>query len=178
MALGAAIYKANINLSNLNTHYYDDFSLTLARHPSENESRLMFRLAVFLFCAHEKLEFTKGISTTEEPDIWQKDYSGDIIQWIELGQPDLKRLKQSCGKAKSVKVFTYNPNTASEWFQKIKDSISSLDHLEIYHLSMPDKDSLEELISKTMNLSCLIEEQSLYLSNDQKRIQLSVVKAN
>lgn len=177
MALNASIYKVSAQLSNLNTHYYDEFQLTLARHPSENETRMMSRLVGFLFCAHQKLEFTKGISTSEEPDIWQKDYSGDILQWIELGQPDLKRIRQAAGKARAVKIFTYNPNTANEWFQKIKESVDSLKHVEVYHLKVMSDDSLENLAAKKMDLACLIEEQSLYLSDESRRIQVDVIKA-
>lgn len=181
MAQGSEIYKAQVNLSNLNIHYYDDFAFTIARHPSENESRLMFRLVALLHSSteseFEKLQFTKGISTQDEPDIWQKDYSGDIIQWIELGQPDLKRLRQAMGKSKNVRVYTYNPNTSDEWFQKISRDIADYKKLEIFHLKVAKGQSLKNLVSKTMNLSCLIEEQTLYLSNDEERVEVEVAKA-
>lgn len=95
MALSATIYKATIELSDLNRHFYHQFQLTLAKHPSENDSRFMFRLVAFLFSAHEDLKFTKGLSTTEEPEIWQHGPSGEIIQWIEMGLPEPKRLKQA-----------------------------------------------------------------------------------
>ncbi|MFT5518866.1 MAG: hypothetical protein ACI9RI_001135, partial [Oceanospirillaceae bacterium] len=99
MAIGATIYKANLNLSNLNSHHYADYSLTIAKHPSENEYRLMCRLIAFLHAAHEDLELTKGISSAEEPDLWQRDLTGNIVHWIELGMPDEKRIRQASGKA-------------------------------------------------------------------------------
>lgn len=181
MAQGSEIYKVQVSLSNLNSHYYDDFALTLARHPSESEARLMFRLTALLHSSaeseFERLQFTKGISTQEEPDIWQKNYSGDILQWIELGQPDLKRLRQAMGKSQIVRVYTYNPNTSGEWYQKISRDILNYKKLEIFHLEVTKGQSLENLISRTMDLSCLIEEQVLYLSNDSDRVEIEVIRS-
>lgn len=141
MALSATIYKATVELSDLNRHFYHQFQLTIAKHPSENDARFMYRLVAFLFAAHEDLKFTKGLSTTEEPEIWQQDATGEIIQWIEMGLPEPKRLKQACGKSKWVKVFTYDKGN---------------------------------LVEKSMNLSCLIEENILYLGNDSERIGVSI----
>src|SRR5690606_23301875 len=152
-----------INLSDLDRNYYDDFNLTLAKHPSEHESRMMFRLVTFLCCADQKLEFSKGISTTEEPELWQKNYSGEVLQWIELGLPELKRIKQACGKSQSVKIFTYQFERATQWFEKIKNDIESIEKLEIYHLKVDDGNSLDELVKKSMTLSCLIRDSHLYL---------------
>jgi uncharacterized protein YaeQ len=178
MAIGASIYKVNVNLSNLNTHYYEDFDLTLAKHPSENESRMMFRLVAFLFCAHKDLEFTRGLSSTDEPELWQRDYTGDIIQWIELGLPDSKRLKQACGKSKNVKVFTYHQNKSEEWYKKIKDDFISNNKLDIYHLNIVENGPLEKITQKSMKLSCLIEEQLMYLGDDNQRVGIEFLPTN
>ena len=94
MAANATIYKANLNIANIDTHYYVEHSLTLAKHPSENDLRLMIRLLAFILNANEDLVFCKGISQDDEPDLWQKDLSGDIELWIDLGQPDEKRIKK------------------------------------------------------------------------------------
>ena len=176
MAIGASIYKTEVSISNLNTHYYEDLSITLAKHPSENENRLMNRLVAFLLNAHSELEFTKGISTSDEPDIWLKDYSGDVLLWIELGQPELKRVRQSCGKSQKMKIFTYHENKSNDWFEKNKDSFKSLDKLEIDHLKVVSEHSLEDLISRNMKLSCLIEEDTMYLSSDDARVEIKIIK--
>jgi uncharacterized protein YaeQ len=97
MAANATIYKANVNIANMDTHYYMEHGLTLAKHPSENDLRLMIRLLAFVFNAREDLVFCKGISQDDEPDLWQKNLSGDIELWIDLGQPDEKRIKKACG---------------------------------------------------------------------------------
>ena len=36
MALKSTIYKANLQLSDLDRHHYADYPLTLALHPSES----------------------------------------------------------------------------------------------------------------------------------------------
>ena len=98
MALKATIYKASINIADMNRHYYADHDVTIARHPSEHDERAMLRLMVWSLHASGELQFTKGISTDDEPDIWQKNLSGEIDTWIELGQPDEKRLRKACGR--------------------------------------------------------------------------------
>ncbi|MBT7611247.1 MAG: YaeQ family protein [Bacteriovoracaceae bacterium] len=176
MAIGASIYKVGINHSNLNSHYYTDFNLTMAKHPSENESRMMYRLLSFLYCAHEDLEFSKGLSTTEEPELWQKGYSGEIIQWIELGLPEIKRLKQACGRSQSVTVFTYHKNKTYEWFKKIQKEFPDHKKLRIYHFNVTENGPLEKLVAKSMKLSCVIEDQMMYIGDDIERIGIDIEK--
>lgn len=174
MAIGASIYKVELNLSNFNTQYYHDFNLTIARHPSENEARMMNRLVAFCYCAHEDLEFTKGLSTKEEPEIWQKDLTGDITHWIELGQPDEKRIKQASGKAQKVSIFTTHPNTSLTWYEKIKNKIPKED-IHIYFLKILDNGPIDKFVERGMRLSCTLEENLMYLGNDAERITIEVI---
>ncbi len=169
MAKSSTIYKAEIIYSNLNNHYYDDFSLTMAKHPSENEERMMNRLICFLLCANQNLEFTKGLSSTDEPELWEKDLTGQIVHWIEMGEPDEKRIKQAAGKSHKVTIFTTKKNTAEQWFEKIKDKVPH-DKVNIFHLENLSEENIIELVSKSMKLSCTIEDDSIYLSNDQRTI--------
>ena len=174
MALSASIYKVNVSLSNLNTHYYEDFKLTLAKHPSENESRMIFRLLAFLYAAHPDLAFTKGLSNTEEPELWQKNSCGDILHWIELGQPDDKRIKQACGKAQKVTVFTYHPRKAMEWHDKNRQNFNGNKKLNIVHLEVTSEISPESIVEKNMHLSCVIEDSQMSLSSDDSTLQITV----
>tara|TARA_R110002049_G_scaffold88815_4_gene223912 strand:- start:1509 stop:2054 length:546 start_codon:yes stop_codon:yes gene_type:complete len=174
MALSSTIFKVDIDLSNFNSQYYENFNLTMAKHPSEHEERMMFRLLAFLYCAHPDLQFTKGLSTTEEPELWQKDYSGDILQWIELGLPDVKRIRQASGKSRSVKVFTYQPNQAHQWYQSNKSDLAKITKLEVYHLNIVENGPLDKIVSKSMKLGCIIEDQLMYLSNDDERVTIKV----
>ena len=100
MALSARICKADLNVVDMDRHYYQQHSLTIAQHPSETNERLMLRLLAFALHASDMLSFCKGISTEDEPDLWQKSLSDEIELWIELGLPSEKRLKKACGRAK------------------------------------------------------------------------------
>ncbi|ATH07431.1 hypothetical protein BIY24_05590 [Halobacteriovorax marinus] len=175
MALSATIYKANISLSNLSHNHYEDYSLTMAMHPSENEQRMMKRLLCFLLNASENLEFTRGLSTTEEPEIWERSLTGEILHWIEMGEPTLKRIKQAQGKARQVSVYTFNTNTYQEWFEKLKAKLS-FKNLAIYYISNESNIELDCLCKKSMQLSCTIEDDSMYLSSDDVMISLKVEK--
>ncbi len=173
MALTATIYKAQIELTHIDSHIYESINLTIAKHPSETEARMMFRLLAYLYCYSEKLEFTKGISTTEEPDIWLKNYSGDIELWIELGFPEPKRIKQALARSSKVIVFTYQPNRVSEWETKISAQSFSPERFQAFHFTSDDG-ALEALAERTMELSCIIEDGNITLANAKEHALVRV----
>lgn len=170
MAIGATIYKLQLTLSDLNHHIYEDFQLTLPMHPSENEERLMWRVVCFCLCAHPDLQVTKGLSTQEEPELWQKNLTGEILHWIEMGLPEEKRIRQALGKSKKVTVFTIHPNKSAEWHEKIGTKIEN-EKFSCFHLST--KDNLTGLCQRTMILSCTIQDDLLTLSDNDQTITIS-----
>lgn len=176
MAAGSSIYKASINLANLNTNYYEDLSLTIAMHPSENEVRMMYRLLAYLYSAHERLEFADGLGNPDLPDIWQKDLRGDIEHWVDLGQPDEKRIKKASSRSEKVSIFTYTPSKALTWFDKIKSKVKTNKKLNIYHFTEIENGPIEILAKRSLNLSCVIEDKHIYLSNDDIRVQIDIEK--
>src|SRR5687768_11863492 len=107
MGSGATIYKIEVQIADMDRNYYHDHSLTIACHPSETEERLMVRLLAFLLHAHEALAFGRGLSTQDEPDLWRKDLTGIIEQWIEVGQPEERDIRRACGRAKQVTIIGY-----------------------------------------------------------------------
>ena len=111
MAQNATIYKVEVSVSDMDRHYYETHKLTVAKHPSETDERLMVRLLAFALNAHEHLEMTKGLSTDDEPDIWQKSLSGELDVWVALGLPSEKVMRQSCSKAGKVIVYPYGGRT-------------------------------------------------------------------
>lgn len=169
MAIGATIYKINLTLSNLNVHQYEDFQLTMPMHPSENEERLMWRLVCFCLCAHQDLQVTKGLSTQEEPELWQKGLTGEILHWVEMGLPEEKRVKQALGKSKKVTVFTTHATKSKEWHEKVGDKVRS-DKFKGVHLK--SEGDLTQLCERTMNLTCTIQDEVLTLSNDRESIEV------
>ncbi len=82
MALKPVIYKLNLNLSDLNRQIYQDYQLTIALHPSETIERMVARILAFALNANEDLSFTKGLSSTDEPDLWQHSLDGQTLLWI------------------------------------------------------------------------------------------------
>lgn len=175
MISDSTIYKVNITLSDFNTHYYSDYKLTLAKHSTEEEEQMMFRLLAFLYCAHEDLVFTKG-GNPQEPKLWQKNYGGDIIQWIELGLPDEKRIRQACGKSENVVIFTHHGEDALTWFKKIKGKLIKKQQVKVFHLDILDNGPLEKIVDYAMKLSCIIEDQSIFLGNDQERVEIGITQ--
>ena len=169
MATKATIYKALLNIANMDTNYYNEHNLTLALHPSETELRLMARVAAFILNASENLVFCKGISEDDEPDLWEKDFDGSIKLWIELGQPDEKRIKKACGRSDKVIVYTYQENMAEPWFKQIENNINRFKNLSIIHLNIDEE--IEELAKRGMVLQCNISDEELTLiSNDKDTV--------
>lgn len=164
MALKATVFKADISISDLNRSYYQDHSLTLARHPSETDLRMLLRVIVFALNADEHLQFTKGLSTIEEPDLWQKSLTGDIEHWIELGQPTEKRIRQSCGKSDRVTIYAYQKNSALLWFDSLKEDLERFKKLRILLLTSQNEALATNLVERSMKLSFLIEDNHVLMT--------------
>ena len=170
MALKATIFKAQIQLTDMDRHVYDTLNLTIARHPSENDERMMVRVLAFILNSHEQLQMTKGLSTDDEPDIWQLNLSGEIDLWIELGQPDEKRIKKAFGRTKAVKIYSFGDGVVEQWWQKQQSKLMRFDALEVVSLSKAQSESLATLAKRTMNLNCTIQDGEIWLSDEQNSV--------
>ncbi len=168
MATKATIYKALLNIANMDSHYYAEHNLTMAKHPSETDLRLMVRLVAFILNADEGLEFTKGISQDDEPDLWKKSLGGDIELWIDLGQPDEKRIKKACGRSEQVIIYTYQEGMATAWWKSIETSLIRFSNLKVVHLDM-DGD-IEVLAKRAMNLQANISDGELTLIDEEHSV--------
>lgn len=178
MALKATICKAGLHIADMDRHYYGDHALTIARHPSETDERMMVRVLAFALNAHEHLAFGKGLSETEEPDLWQKDLTGAIEHWIEVGQPDEKRLLRAAGRADRVSVYAYG-NRADVWWKNVADRLARARNLAVWRIPGDAVAALEKLADRTMQLQCTVQEGQLYFSNAKETvtIELSALKA-
>lgn len=165
MALGATIYKVSLSVSDLDRHYYGDFELTVARHPSETEERMMVRLIAFALNADERLAFTKGLCAEDEPELWLTDYDDTIRLWIELGQPDEKRIRKACGRAEKVVVYTYQPKAADAWLRQNSRKFARFGNLRAIRLSIEGDATV--LVERGMRLQALIQDGELSLSDEQ-----------
>ncbi len=171
MAAKATIYKALLNIANMDINYYEEHNLTLAKHPSENDLRLMVRLIGFILNAREGLEFCKGISQDDEPDLWKKSLSGDIELWIDLGQPDEKRIKKACGRSEKVIIYTYQDGMATAWFKQVEKALKRFKNLEVIYLNI--EGDISQLVKRSMNLQANISDAELSLIEDENTLLIT-----
>jgi len=173
MALKATICKASLQVADVDRNYYAEHALTVARHPSETDERMMARLLAFALNAHERLAFCKGLSDTDEPDLWQKDLTGAIEHWIEVGQPDDKRLLRACGRAEKVTVYAYG-NRAELWWQPLAEKLERAKNLTVWRIPVSAVQALEKLAGRSMQLQCTVQEGQLYFSDAAETVQLQL----
>ncbi|TNE94837.1 YaeQ family protein [Porticoccus sp.] len=166
MALKATVFKAELAVSNMDRGYYHTHALTIARHPSETDERMMVRLLAFALNANPQLQFCRGLSNDEEPDLWQKNLQGDIELWIEVGQPDERRIRKACNRADTVLIYPYGAHTAEQWWQNIAPKLSRFDNLEVYYFSPQDTASLTSLAERSMSLQATIQDGMMWFGND------------
>lgn len=176
MAQNATIYKVELSICDMDRHYYETHKLTVAKHPSETDERLMVRILAFALNAHEHLEMTKGISTDDEPDIWQKSLSAELQVWITLGLPSEKILRQSCGKADKVIIYCYSGRTAEMWWEKIQNSTTRFDNLSVINLPEDSIDALAALAKRAMKLQVNIQDGDVMISLDDSILYLTPTK--
>ena len=176
MAQKATIYKVELSISDMDRHYYETHKLTIAKHPSETDERLMVRIVAFALNAHEHLEMTKGLSTDDEPDIWQKSLSGELNVSVSLGLPREKVVRQSRGKADNVIIYPYGGRTAEVWWDKIKNSTTRFDNLQVIYLSETDTSALAKLASRAMKLQINIQDGDVMVSVDDSIVNVTPVK--
>ena len=164
MALKATIYKAELQIADMDRNYYGQHLLTVARHPSETDERVMIRILAFAIHASEALTFTKGLFDTEEPDLWQKDLTGAIELWIEVGQPDDKRLMKACGRSERVVVYSYSA-TSHIWYKQIANKLERAKNLEVINIPSDASAQLEKMVNRNMQLQCTIQDGQIWLTD-------------
>ena len=173
MALKSTVYKAALNVADLGRNVYADFGLTLARHPSETEQRMMLRLMAFALHADEALVFGKGISTDDEPDLWKKSLSGEIELWIELGTPEPDRIKKACGRSSEVVVYTYGDRSVPVWWAKHAPVLGRVKNLTVLQVPDAQCEALAALAALTMSLQCTLDTGEVWVSAGDTSIQIA-----
>jgi uncharacterized protein YaeQ len=162
MSPKSTVYKVELQISDLDRHYYQEHNLTLALHPSETEARMMVRLLAFAMNADERLGFGRGLSTDDEPDLWQRADTGDIDLWIETGQPDEADIRRACGRARHVIIYTYSGRSAQVWWDKVGAGLNRK-NLTVIDLPEESVQALAGLAARTMRLQCMIEDRHVQL---------------
>lgn len=172
MALKATIFKAVLQIADMDRNYYQDHALTIARHPSETDERMMVRVLAFALQANEALSFGRGLSTEDEPDIWEKDLTGAIRTWIDVGQPDEKRVRKACSRADQVFVYSFGANAASAWWSQVEPKLARMQNLTVVKLATASTRELAKLANRNMHLNCTIQEGQVWISDDKAAVTL------
>lgn len=165
MALKSTIFKAELTVADIDRHVYGTFLLTIARHPSETDERMMVRLLAFAFNAHERLEFGRGISSEDEPALWQRDLTGAVVDWIEVGLPEPRLLRRACGRADRVLLYTYGGRAVDVWWQQQSAALTALDKLHVFDIPIDTSRALAAMASRNMQLTATIQDGQLLLND-------------
>ncbi|RIY41360.1 YaeQ family protein [Neopusillimonas maritima] len=175
MALRATIYKADLHIADNDRAYYASHSVTVARHPSETDERMMVRLLAFALYVDdsESLVFTKGLSETDEPDLWRLDLTGAITQWIETGLPDERRILKACGRANEVVVIAYGRN-AQLWWDNVKSKLSRAQNLQVFCVDVEGTQALAALAARKMVLNINTTDDTAWVSSEQGEASVMV----
>lgn len=175
MAVKATILKAELQVSDMDRHYYASHALTLAQHPSETEERVMVRLLAFALNASEDLAFGRGISTDDEPDLWRRDLTGQVELWIEVGQPDEQRLRKACGRAREVRVYCFSGRSAQIWWGKNAEALARCGNLRVFEVPAEASQALAAMASRNMQLQCLVQEGQVQVMDASASVELEVI---
>ncbi len=175
MALSSTIFKASLQISDMDRHYYGEHQLTIARHPSETDERMMMRLFAFALHADERLCFSKGLCDDEEPALWLKGLSGEIDLWIDVGLPDERRLRKACSRAAKVFLYIYGGRNAELWWQRNVDKLRRFTNLNVVEISDESSNQLVGMVQRSMQLQCTVQDGEIWLNCGDCAISVSPV---
>lgn len=173
MALRSTIYQCELSIADVDRGYYADHVLTLALHPSETPTRLIIRLLAFALHAGPALEFGRGLSTEDEPDLWRKDPTGVIDLWIDVGLPDVRAVRKACGRARQVVVLAYGERKRAVWWTENAAAFERCGNLNVIAIDDAHADALSAMAARSMKLSCTAQDGHLLLASEQRTIELT-----
>jgi uncharacterized protein YaeQ len=177
MALKSTIYKATLQIADMDRQLYADHALTLALHPSETEERLLVRLLAFALNVphdtdHGALQFARGLSDADEPDLWQHDLSGQLLHWIEVGQPDDRRLSKACARAERVTIYCFG-SAADVWWNGIRNKLTRLHKLSVWQIPAAQAQALAKLAARSMQWQLSIQDGQVWLSSGGETLEIT-----
>jgi len=174
MALKSTIFKAEISVADIDRGYYRDHALTIARHPSETDERMMLRLLAFALHADDALEFGRGISTDDEPDLWRRDLTGVVEQWIDVGLPDEREVRKACGRAREVHVYAYGGRAVDLWWERAREKLERQDQLAVIEVPLEASRALAALAARTMRLQVTIQEGHVFFADGATSLPVEI----
>ncbi len=173
MALKATIYKADLQVADMDRHYYADHALTIARHPSETDERMMVKVLMYALHATEGIAFTKGLFDVDEPEVWVRDLTGSIRLWIDIGQPDETRLRKACNRADQVIAVCF-ASSADVWWKNIETKLTRLNNLTVLQLPADTSQALAALAQRNMQLQCMVQDGEIWINTDGASVPVAL----
>lgn len=173
MALKSTIFKAALQIADMDRGYYGDQPLTIARHPSETDERMMLRVLAFALHAGEGLSFGKGLSTDDEPDLWNRDLTGAIRLWIDVGLPDERLVRRACGRAQQVVIYAYGRG-ADLWWSRSCAALERMRNLTVFAVPVATGGELAKLAQRTMQLQCTIQDGHVWLGDKDGAVEVAL----
>jgi uncharacterized protein YaeQ len=179
LALKSTVYKAQLQIADMDRQLYADHAMTLALHPSETEERLLVRLLAFaLQVPHDDsrgaLQFARGLSDTDEPDLWQHDLSGQLVHWLEVGQPDERRLARACGRAERVTLYAYG-SAAPVWWAPLQGKVARLSNLAVWQIPAPQAQALAGLAARSMQWQVTVQDGLAWVADGRQTVEIAPV---
>lgn len=177
MAIKATIHKATLQIADMDRSLYADHSVTIARHPSETDERMMMRLlALALWLpaddSHGTLEFAKGLWDADEPDLWHKDLTGQLLHWVEVGQPDDKRLMKASGRAERVSVMAFSAS-APIWWHSVRNKLTRARNLQAWQIDSVQGQALAALAQRTMQLQVTVQDGAIWVGDGVRTVEIT-----
>lgn len=170
MAIKPTIFKINMQIADMDRHYYNDHLLTVAQHPSETDERMMVRILAFALNANENLSFAEGITDQNQADLWDRDHNEQIKLWISVGLPDEKLIRKAVSRAEQVIVYAYGGRQADVWWSKLK--LASYKNLQVINLAGDDTQALAAMAARGMKMNFTVQEGEIMVANDTSSLNL------
>lgn len=174
MAIKSTIYKAELQIADIDRGYYQTHALTIARHPSETDERMMVRILAFALHASDELALGKGLSDTDEPDLWEKDLTDAIRLWIEAGQPDETRIRKACNRAERVVLYPYGGHATQVWWNGVASKAERHRNLSVTAVDPVSSNALAALAQRTMRLQVTVQDGEVWVGDDNERIAVEL----
>ena len=179
MAIKATIYKAQLHISDMDRHVYANPSLIIARHPSETDERMMVRVLALAMgwpadSNEGTLELAKDMWDTDEPALWHKNFSGELLHWIDVGQPDDKRMMKACGRAGRVTVWAFQSSTPV-WWEAMAGKLTRANKLTVWHLPTEQSQALAALAQRSMQLQMSVQDGTIWIGEGEASVELTPI---
>ena len=174
MALKSTIHKVSLDVADLDRNYYHRHVLTVAKHPSETDERMMLRLVAFARHADSRLAFGAGLCDSTEPDLWCRDLTGNVDCWIDLGQPDERRIAKACGRAAQVVIYAYGGQATRQWWQQLEGRLGRFRNLSVFAVAPDAVRSLGSLAERSMDLYATVNDDTVLLVSRDASIEIAV----